>query len=184
MLCRRIHLILCRNLPKYRFTVPNEIRLIGWLSYQSVLISCLTLSLKKKFISFLQNWVLYSTGQENEQKRICTSDFVPAGMERYPLIASNFLFRFTRNVWTTETSTIPFWNWEELNLKGFKIFFSQCSTQVKSIASCSVQWATLAPERQNYSVRLHVYCGLTPATRSTGATFPYIEGKYRICRVN
>ena len=112
-----------RNLPKYSFTVPNEIRLIGWLYYQSVLTSCLTLSLKKNLSAFFKTEFSTQLAKKmNKSGYIWTSDFVPASKEGYPLIASNFLFRFTRNAWTTETSTIPYWNWEELNLKIF--FFS------------------------------------------------------------
>ena len=165
-----------RNLPKYSFTVPNEIRLIGWLYYQSVLISCLTLSLKTNLSAFFKTELSTQLAKKmNKSGYIWTSDFVPASKEGYPLIASNFLFRFTRNAWTTETSTIPYWNWEELNLKIFFFFPVWHTGQV--IASCSVQWATLTPESRNYSVILHVYFGSTPETRSTGATFPYIEGK-------
>ena len=113
-----------RNLPKYSFTVPNEIRLIGWLYYQSVLTSCLTLSLKTNLSAFFfkTEFSTQLAKKMNKSGYIWTSDFVPASKEGYPLIASNFLFRFTRNAWTTETSTIPYWNWEELNLKIF--FFS------------------------------------------------------------
>ena len=112
-----------RNLPKYSFTVPNEIRLIGWLYYQSVLTSCLTLSLKTNLSAFFKTEFSTQLAKKmNKSGYIWTSDFVPASKEGYPLITSNFLFRFTRNAWTTETSTIPYWNWEELNLKTF--FFS------------------------------------------------------------
>lgn len=112
-----------RNLPKYSFTVPNEIRLIGWLYYQSVLTSCLTLSLKTNLSAFFKTEFSTQLAKKmNKSGYIWTSDFVPASKEGYPLITSNFLFRFTRNAWTTETSTIPYWNWEELNLKIF--FFS------------------------------------------------------------
>lgn len=112
-----------RNLPKYSFTAPNEIRLIGWLYYQSVLTSCLTLSLKTNLSAFFKTEFSTQLAKKmNKSGYIWTSDFVPASKEGYPLITSNFLFRFTRNAWTTETSTIPYWNWEELNLKIF--FFS------------------------------------------------------------
>lgn len=112
-----------RNLPKYSFTVPNEIRLIGWLYYQSVLTSCLTLSLKTNLSAlFKTEFSTQLAKKMNKSGYIWTSDFVPASKEGYPLITSNFLFRFTRNAWTTETSTIPYWNWEEMNLKIF--FFS------------------------------------------------------------
>ena len=114
-----------RNLPKYSFTVPNEIRLIGWLYYQSVLISCLTLSLKTNLSAFFKTELSTQLAKKmNKSGYMWTSDFVPASKEGYPLIASNFLFRFTRNAWTIETSTIPYWNWEELNLKIFFFFSS------------------------------------------------------------
>lgn len=103
--------------------MPNEIRLIGWLYYQSVLTSCLTLSLKTNLSAFFKTEFSTQLAKKmNKSGYIWTSDFVPASKEGYPLITSNFLFRFTRNAWTTETSTIPYWNWEELNLKIF--FFS------------------------------------------------------------
>ena len=76
-----------------------------------------------KFISFLQNRTEFST---QLAKKMNKSGYVvilyqPAWSDSQ--IASNFLFRFTRNAWTTETSIIPYWNWEEMNLKGFKISF-------------------------------------------------------------
>ena len=125
MLCRRradVYIWFYEKSTKIQFHCAQRNQ-TDWLIVLSISFDILPyLISENKFISFLQNWVLYSTGQENEQKRICTSDFVLAGTEQYPLITSNFLFRFTRNAWTTETSTIPYWNWEELNLKIF--FFS------------------------------------------------------------
>ena len=39
---------------QFHCTVPNEIRLIRWLYYQSVLLSCLTLSLKENLSAFFK----------------------------------------------------------------------------------------------------------------------------------